>query len=400
MRKFFSLLLAALTISAAVTVHAQTAPAASASGQGSKPAAKSSSKPEAAIDDEAVVEEIVARINNAIVTRGDIRREHEKMAQDIKQQNLADPAAALADGEKNLLRSLIDQQLLLQKGDELGISVDADLIKRLDQMRRDMGAASMEEMEKAATAQGVNFEDFKQGIKNDLITQRVIGQEVGSHVQITRDEVQKYYDAHKAEMDQPEQVNLSEILIPVGTGDSSTEPSEADLAQAKANADSLEAKLKAGSKFEDLARNFSKGPSAAQGGELGYFKRGALAKALEDKTFALKTGDVTEPLRTRQGFVILKVNDHTTPGIPPLSKIEDQIKNNIYYEKVQPAVREYLTKLREDAYIDIHAGYVDTGASTKQTTLVMTNTEVKNGKGKANTVKTITDHKKKHHFLF
>jgi peptidyl-prolyl cis-trans isomerase SurA len=70
--------------------------------------------------------------------------------------------------------------------------------------------------------------------------------------------------------------------------------------------------------------------------------------------------------------VILKVNAHNQAGLVPLKQVENRIQENIYYEKLQPALRAYLTKLREDAYIDIKPGFVDTGASPNQTKLIYT----------------------------
>ncbi len=107
--------------------------------------------------------------------------------------------------------------------------------------------------------------------------------------------------------------------------------------------------------FEDIAKKYSDGPSAADGGALGMFKRGQLAKELEDKTFAMKAGDVTDVIRTKQGYVILKVVDHQMAGIPPMKEALPKIQDALYYQKLQPALRAYLTKLREDAYINIKA---------------------------------------------
>ena len=102
------------------------------------------------------------------------------------------------------------------------------------------------------------------------------------------------------------------------------------------------------------------------------FKRGQLAKELEDKTFAMKAGDVTDVIRTKQGYVILKVIDHQMAGVPPMKDVLPKIQDALYYQKLQPALRAYLTKLREDAYIDVKTGYIDTGASPNQTKPVET----------------------------
>ena len=123
--------------------------------------------------------------------------------------------------------------------------------------------------------------------------------------------------------------------------------------------------------LEDL-QSLGSGASAADGGQLGVFKRGQLAKELEDKTFAMKPGEVSGVIRTKQGYVILKVMEHQEAGIPPLKTAEPYIQDALYYQKLQPALRAYLTKLREEAYLKYSPGFVDTGASANQTQPVET----------------------------
>ncbi|WP_245632197.1 peptidylprolyl isomerase [Edaphobacter aggregans] len=307
-----------------------------------------------------VVEDVIVRVNDQIISRSDMERSEQQLAME-NQQNQASPQEA-AERQKNLLRDMIDQQLLLSRAKELGLNADAEVIRRLDEIRKQNHLDSMEDLEKAARQQGVSFEDFKANIRNGILTQQVVRDEVGRRLQMTQTQEQAYYDAHKNEFAQPEQVRLSEILVPT--------PADANdtvVGQAQAKAESIVAKIKDGEKFEDLAKTYSGGPTASQGGDLGLFKRGALAKVLEDQTFALPTGGVTAPIRTRQGFVILKVTDHQEAGVPPLKDIEPQIQEAMYYQAMQPALRTYLTKLREEAYIDIKPGFVDSGASPRQT---------------------------------
>jgi peptidyl-prolyl cis-trans isomerase SurA len=349
-----------------------------------------------------VVEEIIARVNNQIITRSEFVRSKDQLKDEVKQQDAATADKVYGERERDILRDLIDQQLLLEKGKDLGITGDTDLIKRLDQMRKDMKLESMEALEKAATAQGISYEDFKQNMRNQIITQKVIGEEVGSHLSMAKEEMQKFYDEHKSDMQQPEAIHLSEILIapkqtadtttPVKSGSSdssattpdtsnSQQPTEqaakqalaeAALAAAKSRADDVLDQIRKGASFDEIAKKYSDGPSASQGGDLGIFKRGALAKDLEDKTFAMKTGDVSEVILTKQGYVILKVTEHQMAGVPEMKDIGPKIQDALYYQKLQPALRAYLTKLREEAYIDIKAGYLDTGASPNQTKPVET----------------------------
>jgi peptidyl-prolyl cis-trans isomerase SurA len=329
----------------------------------------------AAFAADTIVEEIVARVNNQIITSSEFRRSEDELRKEAQQQDPVNADKIIADREKDVLRDLIDQQLLLQKGKDLGITADTELIKKLDQMRKDMNLDSMEELEKAAQGQGISFEEFKQNMRNQIITQQVIGKEVGSRLVIDKDQEQKFYDEHKSELDQPEQVRLSEILVSTEKKSVDTQDDSQLLQAAQTKADGLLDEIKKGAKFEDIARKSSDGPSAAQGGDLGSFKRGTLAKELEDKTFAMKTGDVSDVIRTKQGFIILKVTEHHEAGIPPLSQIEPRIQDAVYMQKLQPALREYLTKLREDAFIERKTGYVDTGASPNETRPVETATK-------------------------
>src|SRR5882757_6232875 len=137
-----------------------------------------------------VIEEIIARVNNQIVTRAEYLRSKETLKQEAQQQDPANADKLVAEKDKDILRDLIDQQLLLEKGKDLGITADTELIKRLDQMRKEMKLESMEDLEKAAVSQGISFEDFKQNLKNQIITQQVISKEVGSRMNISKDELQ------------------------------------------------------------------------------------------------------------------------------------------------------------------------------------------------------------------
>ncbi len=308
-----------------------------------------------------VVEYSIVRVNDQIIDNSDYMRAAEELKGEAQRTNLS--ADELAERQKDLLRDMIDQQLLLSRGKELDISADTEVIRRLDEIRKQNKFDSMEELEKAVRQSGISYEDFKANIKNSIISQEVVSKEVGQTLRLTAKQEQAYYDQHKQEYEQPEQVRLSEILIP--TPEDAT---DAAIAQAKSKAEDVVAKLKAGGSFEEMAKQFSGGQTAAKGGDLGNFKRGALgSSALEDPVFALAAGEWTAPIRTRQGFVVLKVTEHTQAGIPPLSAVDQQVQEAIYRDAIQPALRTYLTGLREKAYIDIEPGYVDTGASVKQT---------------------------------
>ena len=312
-----------------------------------------------------VVEDVVVRVNDQIISRSDVERSLQQLQEEAAANNLS--STDLATRQRDNLRDLIDQQLLLSRAKELGLNADADVIRKLDEIRKQNKLESLDDLEKAARAQGVSFEDFKAQIRNQLLTQLVVRDEVGRKLQVSEGDQKKYYADHIKDFEQPEQVRLNEILVPLP--DTAT---PAEIAQAEAKANALKAELQKGTDFAEVAKKSSGGPSAAQGGELGLFKRGALAKVLEDQTFALKVGEATAPIRTRQGFVILKVTEHDPAGPAPMKDVEPQIQEAIYIQAVQPALRAYLTKLREDSYLDLQPGFVDSGASYRETKPVFT----------------------------
>ncbi len=308
--------------------------------------------------DGTVVEDVIARVNDQVITRTEYERAEQGLVQEAKQENWS--PTELADKQHTLLRDMIDQQLLLSKGKELGITGDAETLRQLDEMRKRANLPDMDALEKAAAEQGISFEDFKQNIRNQVITQQVVRDEVGRRIGsgMTPSAEQAYYKAHEKDFEQPEQVHLSEILVP--TPDNAT---DAQISTAQTKADELEARLKAGGKFAELAKTASGGPTAAAGGDLGDFKRGMLGDVLEKATFPLPVGGYTEPIRTRQGFVILKVDSHQQAGVPPLSNVENQVQEGLYMSQLQPALRSYLTQARQDAYVEIKPGFTDVGSA-------------------------------------
>src|SRR5581483_5021056 len=176
------------------------------------------------------------------------------LRKEAQQQDPVNAEKVIADRDKDVLRDLIDQQLLLEKGKDLGITADTDLIKKLDQMRKDMNLDSMEDLEKAAQAQGVSFEDFKQNMRNQIITQQVIGREVGSRLNIGKDEEMKFYEDHKQELDQPEQVRMSEILVSTEKKPNDTRDDAQVLQAAQDKANALLEEIKKGAKFDEVAK--------------------------------------------------------------------------------------------------------------------------------------------------
>jgi peptidyl-prolyl cis-trans isomerase SurA len=315
-----------------------------------------------------VVEEIIARVNNEIISKSDLDKARVSAEDDARQecQGKCTPdqlRTDIEDRQKNSLRDLIDQSLLVQRGKDMGINVEPELIKRLDQIRIQNKLDSMEDLEKAVSSyradaaqgssQGMNWEDFKNNIRNNLLTQRVIGNEVGSHITIGKEEIEKYYNEHKQEYVRPEQVALREIEV-------STEGKpESELADLKKKAETALKRIKDGEDFGEIAKRFSDGSTAKQGGFLGIYKRGELSKQLEDLVFKMKKSDLTDVLDTKQGYLVLQVLEHFDEGQQTLAKVENEIMDHLYSERMEPAMRAYLKTLREQSYVVIKPGFQD-----------------------------------------
>jgi peptidyl-prolyl cis-trans isomerase SurA len=331
-----------------------------------------------------IVEEIIARVNNNIITLSDYHKADSQLREEIQNSCKACTAdkmeADYRDRQKDLLRDLIDQQLLIQRAKDQGTSVEADVVKRLDEVRKQNNMQSLEELEKAVEAEGISWEEYKSQIRNNLLTQEVIRREMGSRIIIPEDDVKKYYDEHQQEFVRPEQVVLSEIFL-------STEkktPEETAVIMRKAE-DYLN-RLKKGEDFAEMAKRYSEGSTAKDGGGLGIFERGQLSKQLEDSTFPLKKGGLTDVIQTKTGFEVLKVVEHFDAGQQPLEKVRRDIENEIYMKKMQPALRSYLAQLREESYVTVKPGFSDSagiaGASVIQEVSPTPDAPQKSGKRK------------------
>ncbi len=154
-----------------------------------------------------------------------------------------------------------------------------------------------------------------------------------------------------------EQVWLQEILI------STKDKDEKGVAAAEKKAQDLVNRARKGENFNTLARDNSDAETAESGGNLPAFKRGLLKKEIEDLVFQQSKGYVTDPLRQANGFLILRVVQHDAAGLQPFETVENEILDKMYQPKMQPALRAYLTKLRQEAFLQIKPGYVDSGAA-------------------------------------
>jgi peptidyl-prolyl cis-trans isomerase SurA len=314
---------------------------------------RAQAKPAAAVADG----DIVARVNGDVITLA----EYQKGEQQLRDEVAHDCAgcspeqigAQFKGQQKDLLRGMIDQSLMVQRAKDMNINVEADVEKRIDEVRQQNGRATIDGFRGDVEASGLSWEDYKTAIRNGLLQNEVVKREVGSRVDITTEELQQYYDAHKQEFTLPERVVLSEISM-------STEgKSPEELAAVRAKVEGLRTSVLNGDDFSRVARLYSQGSTAKDGGALGTFKRGELSPQIEDIVFQLKKYQLTDVIQTRTGFEFLLVEDHLEAGLQDIDKVQTQIRQAIHAQKVQPLLREYLAELREQSNIMVKTGYRD-----------------------------------------
>ena len=306
-----------------------------------------------------VIEQIVAKVNGDIITRGELERGRPALEEELKQQN-APPARLqelLKQKEADALRDQVDALLLVQKAKELNIDVEAELAKELADLQMQNKITDPDKFHQWVQEQaGMPFEDFRQQMKNRAMEQRVMRQEVGGKITIPTAELLKYYDEHKTEFIHQEQVFLREILIsPAGK-------TSEQVAAAEKRAKDILARAKKGEKFPELARDTSDAESAKNFGQIGWFRKADLNPNLQ-RLFQEKRGYLTDVMKTENGLVIFKMEERHEEGLAPFEEVENEITEKLYATRMQPKAREFLTKLREQAFLEIRDGYIDSGAA-------------------------------------
>jgi peptidyl-prolyl cis-trans isomerase SurA len=316
----------------------------------------------AAAADVKIVEEIVAKVNGDIVTKGDLeekRREIELILR--QQQHLSGQPLVQAVNEQSrtLLSDKIDELLLVQQAKNDQLTVDSDVTKYLLDLQVQSKITDPDKFHEWVQQEtGMPFEDYKAKITNDYLVRKVVGAEVGSRIVIPDTDLHKYYDDHKAEFVRKEQVFLSQILI-------STEGKTPEqVAAAEKKAKDLVARGNKGEKFSQLVAANSDDPETArQGGQLGAYPRGIMPKEMEDAAFSAKKGEVIGPFKRPQGFVILRVDDRWEAGQAPFEDVKDQINDVLSRPQMEARMKPFLQKLRQEAFLEIKDGYVDLNAA-------------------------------------
>src|ERR1051325_8999633 len=299
-----------------------------------------------------VVDEVIAQVNDGIVTLSQLKREMRERIETMKQNGMTE-AQAKDEVEKHkseLIATLINEQLLLQKGKELELTqrVEDEVNKRMLQVAKENGINSIEKLDQAMRESGVDPASTRQTMRVEIMKQAVLESEVDSKLfyGFNSEELHTYFDAHKDKFLKPETVDLSEIFLGFAG------KQEADV---KARATQLVTQIRGGAHFCPLAKAYSE-RGAENKGKVGLFRltdlRPDIAAAIKD----VKAGSVSDPLKTEEGYQILRV-DSRTAGSNTATFNESDVRGAMTEERVQKAREDYLQSLRNDGYVKIADSY-------------------------------------------
>jgi peptidyl-prolyl cis-trans isomerase SurA len=301
-----------------------------------------------------ILDEIVAKVNNEIITMTDLDRSLEQFRLELEQE-LSNPQELQREFERRkraVLRIMIQNKVLMQKAEELGITADVDLdvAAYLEELRREAGIPSLEVLDEYFRQRGSSLQEFRQRVREQMITRSLLQQYVYSKITLLTPEVEAYYQENQARFRVPGKVHLSEILF-------LTE--DRDRAEVRRRAEEALARLEGGEEFDDVARRMSEGPTASRGGDIGTFDQGSMNEALEAVVFDIPVGTHSGIVESDYGFQIVKVVERTPPGVRPLQEVRPQIAEALYEKKAQPEVENYLRSLYEESYIYVAPKYAE-----------------------------------------
>src|SRR5215471_4775877 len=312
------------------------------------------------------IDEIVCKVNGDIITRNDLEHDRRLLEEEIKRQNITGSRAQEIINAKlaDLLRDRIDRLLMVQKAKEMDLKVDTELNKRMADLQRRSGIADPQKFQDWVKEQaGVPYEDFRGEQRNGLLTDSVVREEIVRKIQFKHDELEAYYNAHKEDYQRQERIFLRQIFVSTNGKDA------AGVAAAEKKAKDIAARAKKGEKFPELAESNSDDTATAQdGGAMPAYEKGQLLPELEAAVWDQPRNYITEPVKVTNGFLILKVDEHYKAGLASFAEVENEVQNKMMNERLGPAERAYLSKLRLAAFLQIKPGYVDSAAAPGQDT--------------------------------
>jgi len=294
-----------------------------------------------------VVDKVVAVVNDDVITQRELDIELAPiLGQYIAAYQDQELAQMMEEARHEVLYQMIEERLLVEEAKQKEIEVsEGEVDGKLARIRKNF--ATDQEFMDALAKEGLTLRDLRQKFREQIMVAKLVDREVRARINISPQDVSSYYQLHFAEFREPEKVRVKNILIRV-EGDN-----EEYWTRARSQAEGLSNRLKEGSRFEDLAREYSQGSDADTGGDMGLIERGQMLAEIDEVIFDLKAGEVSEPVRTNLGYHVFKVEEKLAARQKEFSEAQDEIKEILFKERFESRYKEWVEKLKENAYISI-----------------------------------------------
>jgi peptidyl-prolyl cis-trans isomerase SurA len=302
-----------------------------------------------------IIEQVLVKVNGEIFTKTDLETRQVSALRALGQAEAAKKPSDTAlrkmldDLTPQLMVSIIDEMLLVQRGKELGYTLGDEQFKSIvDNIKKENKIETDEAFQSALKQENVTIVELRRNLERQMLVTNVTRNEVLSKITVSEEELRRYYNAHLKDFTTSPSVTLREIMIAAPSGDGGT-PAEAD---ARAKAEAIRARVIAGESFEKLAAELSDAPSRANGGLIGPLSLDDLAPQVRQTIEPLKVGEVTAVLRTSTGYQLLKLESSTPRETKPFEQARELVSERVYADKERLESRKHLDKLRQQSIIE------------------------------------------------
>ncbi len=317
---------------------------------GAVPALAQKAPPQKASEDEPkgmVLDRVVAAVNDEAITLSEVQEEGQPVIRKIFQDFVGPERDRRVDeAEQQLVDDLISRRLMVQVAKKEGmLPSGAEVSGAIEELKKQNNVASDAQFQALLKAEGLTLDLLRRSVEERLAINRLLMRQIRSAIIVNEDEIQKYYESHRDKFQRIPEAQIRHIFIEVPPG--------GDEAAAKAKAEEALAKVQAGADFGEVAKQYSDGPTKDRGGELGAIHKGDLAPEIEGPAFSLPAGGVSPLIRTAAGWNIIKVEQVRTETVAPYTEVRDTIRNQLFQEKFEAKRKEWMARLRAQAFIQI-----------------------------------------------
>jgi len=297
----------------------------------------------------AVIDRIAATVNGDVVTLGELV---ERSGDEYRRAEVLPAGAERDAARRKALRRAFDlvlvEKLLAAQAAELGLeATDAQIEAAIEDIKKRNGLDESR-LDEALAQQGLDRTSFRQQIRTNLETYNLLGYKVRNRVKVTDEDLRNYYQRHSAEFAGEEEIHVRHIFLPLAET-----AGAAEEAKVRAAGEKILQRLATGEDFAAVARESSKGPGAAEGGDLGWLRRGVVQKALEDAAFSLKAGQISGLVRAGPGLHVLKIEERRLGGAKSFDEAKEELRERLSNEQLETYRAQYLEELKRDALVEL-----------------------------------------------